>query len=178
MLVASELATSGSVMAKHERISPRSSGASHASRCAGVANMCSSSMLPVSGAEQLNTSDAQNTRPMISASGAYSRLARRVPGSSSASAGRNRFHRPSALARALSGSIMRRRPDAGLDLALPGGDLRHDVMVHERPDALAQRLDLGRIGKVHDGHLRSACFWQEWHSAARMARIAAERRRR
>ena len=40
-------------------------------------------MLPVSGAEQLNTSDAQNTRPMISASGAYSRLARRVPGSSS-----------------------------------------------------------------------------------------------
>ena len=106
MLVASELATSGSVMAKHERISPRSSGASHASRCAGVANRCSSSMLPVSGAEQLNTSEAQNTRPMISASGAYSRLARRVPGSSSASAGRNRFHRPSALARALSGSII------------------------------------------------------------------------
>ena len=30
------------------------------------------SMLPVSGAEQLNTSLAHGTRPMISASGAYS----------------------------------------------------------------------------------------------------------
>ncbi len=63
-------------------------------------------MLPVSGAEQLKTSDAQNTRPMISASGAYSRLASRVPGSSSRRPGRNRFHRPSARAAALSGSII------------------------------------------------------------------------
>ena len=36
-----------------------------------------------------------------------------------------------------------------VDLALPGTDLRHDMVVHERPDALAQRFDLGRIGKVH-----------------------------
>ena len=62
-------------------------------------------MLPVSGALQLNTSDDQRIRPMISASGAYSRLLSRVPGSSGFSAGRNRFHRPSAFARALSPSI-------------------------------------------------------------------------
>jgi hypothetical protein len=31
-------------------------------------------MLPVSGAEQLKISDAHEIRPMISASGAYSRL--------------------------------------------------------------------------------------------------------
>ncbi len=37
------------------------------------------SMLPVSGAEQLNTSLAQGTRPMISASGAYSWLVRPAP---------------------------------------------------------------------------------------------------
>ena len=106
MLVASELATSGSVMAKQERIRPSSSGSSHAARCSGVANMCKSSMLPVSGAEQLKISEAQKTRPMISASGAYSRLASRVPGSSPCRPGRNRFHRPSALASAFSGSIM------------------------------------------------------------------------
>ena len=39
-------------------------------------------MLPVSGALQLNTSADHGTRPIISASGAYSRLVRRVPGSS------------------------------------------------------------------------------------------------
>ena len=63
-------------------------------------------MLPVSGAEQLKISEAQWTRPMISASGAYSRLVRRVPGSPSRRPGRNRFHRPSALACAFSGSII------------------------------------------------------------------------
>ena len=46
-------------------------------------------MLPVSGAEQLNTSGAQATRPMISHSGAYSRLVRPAPRFDS---GRNRFH--------------------------------------------------------------------------------------
>jgi hypothetical protein len=104
MLVASDEATSGSDIAKHERIVPSSSGAIHWRACAGVAARCNSSMLPVSGALQLNTSDAQGTRPMISASGAYSRLLRRVPGSSSRRSGRNRFHRPAARACAFSGS--------------------------------------------------------------------------
>ena len=52
-------------------------------------------MLPVSGAEQLNASGAIGERPMISHSGAYSRLVRPAPNSDS---GRNRFHSPSALA--------------------------------------------------------------------------------
>ncbi len=67
MLVASLEATAGSVMAKHERISPSSSGWSHCSCWAGVPNMVRISMLPVSGAEQLHASEASGLRPMISA---------------------------------------------------------------------------------------------------------------
>ena len=48
-------------------------------------------MLPVSGAAQLKTRDAIALRPMISASGAYSRLVSPAPCSSS---GRNRFQSP------------------------------------------------------------------------------------
>ena len=70
MLVASELATSGSVIAKHERISPSSSGRSHCSFCSSVPNMVSTSMLPVSGAAQLRASGARWLRPLISARGA------------------------------------------------------------------------------------------------------------
>jgi hypothetical protein len=51
-------------------------------------------MLPVSGAEQLNTSGAIGERPMISHSGAYSRLVSPAPSSDS---GRNRFHSPRQL---------------------------------------------------------------------------------
>ena len=70
MLLASELDTAGSVIAKQDRIVPSSSGTSH-SRCwAAVPNSTSSSMLPVSGAEQLTASEAIAERPMISASGA------------------------------------------------------------------------------------------------------------
>jgi hypothetical protein len=105
ILVASEEATAGSVIANAERILPSSSGSSHFLRCAGEANMCSSSMLPVSGALQLNTSEAHDTRPMISASGAYSRLVSRVPGSSSRRCGRNKFQRPSARAFSFSSSM-------------------------------------------------------------------------
>ena len=75
MFVASELATSGSVIAKAERISPSSSGRSQRSFCSSVPKSVSTSMLPVSGAEQLHASDAMWLRPMISASGAYSALA-------------------------------------------------------------------------------------------------------
>ncbi len=71
MLVASLDATSGSVIAKHDLISPSSSGWSQRSFCSGVPNMCSTSMLPVSGAAQLIASGAiAIDRPVISASGA------------------------------------------------------------------------------------------------------------
>jgi hypothetical protein len=60
-------------------------------------------MLPVSGAEQLNTSEDHWTRPMISASGAYSRLVSPAP---EALAGRNRFHKPAALASGFKRSTM------------------------------------------------------------------------
>ncbi len=70
MLVASLEATAGSVIANAERISPSSSGRSQMSCCSGVPNIVSTSMLPVSGAEQLHASLAIGLRPMISASGA------------------------------------------------------------------------------------------------------------
>jgi len=58
-------------------------------------------MLPVSGAEQLKTSGAQCTRPMISHSGAYSRFERVPPWLF----GCHRFHSPAARALGLSSSI-------------------------------------------------------------------------
>jgi hypothetical protein len=58
-------------------------------------------MLPVSGAEQLKTSEAKPTRPIISERGAYSRLLRPAP---HALSGRKRFQRPSFLALAFSSS--------------------------------------------------------------------------
>ena len=70
MFVASELATSGSVIPNEERISPSSSGRSQRSFCSGVPNWCSTSMFPVSGAEQLQASEARCERPSSSASGA------------------------------------------------------------------------------------------------------------
>src|SRR4029453_10528424 len=91
MFVASEEGTSGSFMAKQERISPASSGLSHFSFCSAVPYRARTSMLPVSGAEQLKTSGAMCERPIISQSGAYSRLDRPAPRSLS---GRKRFQRP------------------------------------------------------------------------------------
>ena len=101
MFVASDEATAGSVMAKPERISPSSSGLSHWDFCSGVPKRSRISILPVSGAEQLNTSGAHSTRPMISQSGAYSRLVRPAPASDS---GRKRFHNPVCLAFGFSSS--------------------------------------------------------------------------
>ena len=103
MLVASEEATSGSVMAKADRISPASSGRSHWSCCSAVPNMVSTSMLPVSGAEQLQASEAMRLRPITSASGAYSRLVRPGPHSGW---GWKRFHSPRSRASALSSSMI------------------------------------------------------------------------
>src|SRR3954464_1034699 len=102
MLVASDEATFGSVMRKAERILPSSSGSHHCLMCSEEPYLSSVSMLPVSGAEQLNTSGAQCSRPMISQSGAYSRLVSVPP----CVFGRHRFHRPAALAFGLSSSMM------------------------------------------------------------------------
>ena len=70
MLLASELATAGSVIAKQDLIVPSSSGVSHWPRCSPVPKSASSSMLPVSGAEQFIVSDAIIERPRSSATGA------------------------------------------------------------------------------------------------------------
>src|ERR1700739_254030 len=104
MLVASEEATAGSVIAKHERISPANNGRSQRSFCSGVPYRASTSILPVSGAEQLNTSGAMKLRPMISQSGAYSRFVSPAPYSLSEI---NRFHNHAARSFFFSSSIMR-----------------------------------------------------------------------
>src|SRR5215210_3381282 len=67
MLVASEDATSGSVIVNADRIFPSSSGSSHFRRWSSVPYLSSTSMLPVSGALQLNTSGAIADRPVSSA---------------------------------------------------------------------------------------------------------------
>ncbi len=100
MLVASDDATAGSVIANADRISPASSGASQSCFCSAVPNRCSVSMFPVSGAWQLIASGAiTGDHPVTSATAAYSRFDRPD------SAGRNRFHRPRSRASALRVSI-------------------------------------------------------------------------
>src|SRR3954465_13254494 len=101
ILVASDEATAGSVIRNAERILPSSSGSHHCLTCSGEPYFNSVSMLPVSGAEQLKTSGAQCTRPMISQSGAYSRLGSVPP----CDFGRHRFQRPAWRAFAFSSSI-------------------------------------------------------------------------
>ena len=104
MFVASDDATSGSVMENADRIRPSRSGSSQRAFCSSVPKSESSSMFPVSGAEQLSASGAiHGLRPVISASGAYCRLVSPAP--CSWTAGRNRFHNPRARACALSSSI-------------------------------------------------------------------------
>ena len=79
-------------------------------------------MLPVSGAEQLNASEAQPMRPISSAQNAYCRLVSPGPSNSKLSStgaapcdgGMNRFHSPSARAFAfnssMTGSTFQRSP--------------------------------------------------------------------
>src|SRR5438552_3377088 len=102
MFVASEDATAGSVMRNAERIFPSRSGSHHCFTCSGVPYLRIVSMLPVSGAEQLKISGAQVTRPMISQSGAYSRLVSVPP----CDFGRHRFHRPAVRALGFSSSMI------------------------------------------------------------------------
>ena len=66
-------------------------------------------MFPVSGAEQLKTSEAQPMWPISSASGAYSRLLNPAPWNSSSSCedgGMNMFQSPSAFAFFFSSSTI------------------------------------------------------------------------
>ena len=99
MLVASEEATSGSVIANADRISPSSNGSSHRCFWASVPATTSVSMLPVSGAAQFRAGGARwIERPVISASAAYCRFVRPAP----CSPGRNRFHKPRERASARS----------------------------------------------------------------------------
>ena len=60
-------------------ISPASRGVSHLSFCSSVPYFTRVSMLPVSGAWQLNTSGAYRERPITSQRWAYSRLVRPAP---------------------------------------------------------------------------------------------------
>src|ERR1700689_5926855 len=95
MLVASDEATAGAVIRNAERISPSISGRSHLRFCSLLPYRMNTSMLPVSGAEQLNTSEAQLMWHISSASGAYSRLLNPAPRNSSSSCddgGMNMFH--------------------------------------------------------------------------------------
>src|SRR2546428_8333689 len=102
ILVASDEATAGSVMRKAERIFPSSSGSHHCLTCSGVPYLSSVSMLPVSDAEQLKISGAHSTRPMISQSGAYSRLVSVPP----CDLERHRFHRQAPRALALNSPMI------------------------------------------------------------------------
>ena len=74
MLVASDEATFGSVIPKADLISPASNGSSHSLFCSSVPYLSITSIFPVSGAEQLKTSDAIPTVPINSDKGAYSRF--------------------------------------------------------------------------------------------------------
>ena len=99
--MASDEATSGSVIKNADLISPFIRGFNHLFFCSSVPYFASTSMFPVSGAEQLNISDEKEHLPINSANGAYSRFVK--PGLSSPyPLGRNKFHNPSFLARFFS----------------------------------------------------------------------------
>ena len=74
ILEASEEATFGSVIPKADLISPVSNGSNHSFFCSSVPYLSITSIFPVSGAEQLKTSEAIPTVPINSERGAYSRF--------------------------------------------------------------------------------------------------------
>ena len=74
MFVASEEATFGSVIPKADLISPASKGSNHSFFCSSDPYLSKTSMFPVSGAEQLNTSEAIPIVPINSDNGAYSKF--------------------------------------------------------------------------------------------------------
>src|SRR5229473_790624 len=115
------------------------------------------SMLPVSGAEQLKTSEAQVMWPISSASGAYSRLLNPAPRNSSSSCadgGMNMFQRPSAFALFILLPVDRHR--------------RPDVLGHERLHPAEPFLLPFRHREIHGTLL--ACFLRINRWAALSAR--------
>ena len=153
MLVASDDATSGSVIANAERISPASSGSSHCSFCSGVPNRCSVSMLPVSGAWQLIASGAMSgDQPVTSATAAYSRL------DSPEIVGQEQVPQPlrprlglQLLDDGRQLPLRRRAPPRGPELRV-GGLGREDPVVEEGAHALGVVVGHGAGCEVHASH--------------------------
>ena len=152
MLVASDDATSGSVIANADRMLPSSSGLSQRSCCSGLPNIASTSMLPVSGAEQLSAGGARwPARPVISASGAYWRLVRPAPCSLT---GQEEVPEP-ALAGLGAQLLEHRRGGPGervlhrLELVVEDLLGRLDLRGHEVEQLLLQLLGAGVEREVH-----------------------------
>ena len=101
MFVASDEATSGSVIRYAERIFPASRGSSHNFFISSVPYLSNTSMFPVSGAEQLKTSAARWVLPISSARYAYSTVDSPSPFLESVN---QKFHSPFCFAFVLSPS--------------------------------------------------------------------------
>ena len=131
MLVASDDATSGSVIANAERISPSSSGSSHCSFCSGRAEQVQRLHVAGVGRLAVDRLGGDHRRPAGDL-----RDRRRTRGwTARRSPGRNRFHSPRARASAFSSSTTggsshscRRAPPLGAERLVarppPGGPSR------------------------------------------------------
>ena len=153
MLVASELATAGSVIAKADLIWQSSSGCSHCSCCSGVPYIARISMLPVSGAEQLSASGPMIERLASSISGAYSRLVSPAPQEPWVM---KRFQSPSSRALRLQVThglrlLVRVRGGGHLGVVDRLGGV--DVLVHEHLQARLQVACPGGELEVHGSPL-------------------------
>jgi hypothetical protein len=92
---------------------------------------------------------------MISASGAYSRLVSRVPGSSSHEVGQEQVPQALGPRQRLEIAHEGHGVPATLDFLMPLPQARHDVVVHESANPAAQVLDLGGTREIHSLSFRS-----------------------
>ena len=153
MFLASLEATSGSVMAKHERISPFSSGTSHRSFCSGVPNSDRISMFPVSGAAEFTDSGPSQLRPVISASGRVVDVRHRL-GGPLGDVGEEEVPEPPPL-----GLVLQLLERVGVVVGVTGGAHllggdglgRVHRLVHEREQAVAELGGAGAEVEVHEG---------------------------